>query len=863
MTQGTQFQQLFAEFHQTFLQSEGSIQLAAYGEIRRTAYQNYQLLLEKEKLGQDLTELILLKLLPHANTANNRWRGAWTHVAPTIRGDIRRWYSAAGFIGIDEWPSVAIAVWSFVHTCAESPHLLTDACEKLSDMLTLRGFQVSMLTPILNALHPDQFTLINNRSRQVLNYFANQSFDLSISSYPEANLIVRQFIGEHISSEYLDLTPGVLPGDLFERFCFWLTSVRQLPLRSPRYWLIAAGEDGWQWEEWKDGDFAAIDWHDLGDLSTLNRAEFEQRRDSLIAQYNSWTKTGANQAWRFARQLKEGDHVVAFSPESVALGLGTVTGSYYYVPELAPGHRIPVRWHDPGMRSIHDLRLNRTLIEIDEVAFQQIREQPTVPDATSPTQESKTYPAYVDLMGFTLKALREMKQNASAEQLADAVTELVRREAKCRIEPGNDEEWLQRQIQRARHCLNQAALIDSPQRGIWRVTTQGASIALDRHEMERIYQEVEYQRQLDETLIHESPVIQKLTKTSAQFTSPDFANATSSDRPDQAGDIRMPGADTMSYEAELKSKAAPKILREQSGLSAAKSELYTLSQCANETGFKETDLARWVRVWQRKKQLILTGPSGTGKTFLAHHLAQHLTGGTDGFWELIQFHPAYAYEDFVQGLRPAPQIGDDATNIGPRFVMQPGRFLEFCGRATLVEGPAVLIIDEINRANLARVFGELMYLLEYRDEEAILAGNGQPFRIPQNVMLLGTMNCADRSIGQIDHALRRRFAFVELQPDYDLIRRYHNRLQSSFPLDALIHEIKSINQAIGQPEQFLGITYFLRPALEIELPDIWQTEIAPALRERFYDRPELAEQFCWERISKRLNCQDAGNAERD
>ena len=157
----------------------------------------------------------------------------------------------------------------------------------------------------------------------------------------------------------------------------------------------------------------------------------------------------------------------------------------------------------------------------------------------------------------------------------------------------------------------------------------------------------------------------------------------------------------------------------------------------------------------------------SGKTFLAQKLAQHLTQGKNGFWEMVQFHPAYAYEDFVQGIRP---FSDDDGVL--HYDLVPGRFLQFCQQASQHTGPCVLIIDEINRANLAAVFGELMVLLEYRDASIPLASGGS-FHIPANVHLIGTMNTADRSIALVDHALRRRFAFIHLPPSYDVLRHYH------------------------------------------------------------------------------------------
>jgi 5-methylcytosine-specific restriction protein B len=211
--------------------------------------------------------------------------------------------------------------------------------------------------------------------------------------------------------------------------------------------------------------------------------------------------------------------------------------------------------------------------------------------------------------------------------------------------------------------------------------------------------------------------------------------------------------------------------------------------------------------------------------------------------ELVQFHPAYAYEDFMQGIRPESQ-GDRLT-----YPLKPGRFLEFCREAQRRTGRCVLIIDEINRANLSRVFGELMYLLEYRDRAIPLAGGGE-FHIPANVRLIGTMNTADRSIALVDHALRRRFAFIALAPNYDVLRRFHQA--AGFPVEGLIETLTKLNRQIGDPHYHVGITFFLHPHLAGELEDIWRMEIEPYLEEYFFDRPEQAENFRWDKVKESL-----------
>ena len=270
---------------------------------------------------------------------------------------------------------------------------------------------------------------------------------------------------------------------------------------------------------------------------------------------------------------------------------------------------------------------------------------------------------------------------------------------------------------------------------------------------------------------------------------------------------------------------------------------YTLALCAQDTGLAESVLERWKRALERKGQAILYGPPGTGKTFVAEKLARHLIGGGDGFRDLIQFHPSYAYEDFMQGIRPQRVSG------GLDYPIVRGRFLDFCDRAARCGGLCVLIIDEINRANLARVFGELMYLLEYRHSEIPLAGGGK-FSIPGNVRLIGTMNTADRSIALVDYALRRRFAFLALYPNFEVLRRFHER--TAVRVDGLINTLRRVNLAIDDPHYHVGISFFLRDTLPADIADVWQMEIEPYLEEYFFDQRSKFEQFRWDNVKAEI-----------
>jgi len=243
------------------------------------------------------------------------------------------------------------------------------------------------------------------------------------------------------------------------------------------------------------------------------------------------------------------------------------------------------------------------------------------------------------------------------------------------------------------------------------------------------------------------------------------------------------------------------------------------------------------------------GPPGTGKTYIAEHLAKYLISETDGFYDLVQFHPAYAYEDFIQGIRPVSKEDGKLS-----YPLLPGRFKEFCNKAETREDKCVLIIDEINRANLSRVFGELMYLLEYRENKIPLAG-GEKLKITSNVRIIGTMNTADRSIALVDHALRRRFSFIRIDTNYGILKKYHQ--DNDFEVDKLIEVLRDLNLQIANKDYEVGVSYFLLDDIDVyKLKDIWQMEIVPYLEEYFFDQPDKVEEFKWDNIKGKFEDND-------
>ncbi|TCK63142.1 AAA family ATPase [Curtobacterium sp. PhB136] len=235
---------------------------------------------------------------------------------------------------------------------------------------------------------------------------------------------------------------------------------------------------------------------------------------------------------------------------------------------------------------------------------------------------------------------------------------------------------------------------------------------------------------------------------------------------------------------------------------------------------------------ERRKQVILYGPPGTGKTFLAQALSKHVTDGTDGETTIVQFHPTYSYEDFFEGFRPV--ANDDSGNLA--FTLRKGPLRRLADAAAAnPEANYFLVIDEINRGYIAKVFGELYFLLEYRDSEISLLYSDEPFTLPSNIFVIGTMNTADRSIAMLDAAMRRRFAFIELHPERDPVQNVLTHWAATKGLqDDRADLLTRLNTQIQDHDAKVGPSFLMKDLDESGLRDVWRYEILPLLAEHHY-----------------------------
>ena len=289
-----------------------------------------------------------------------------------------------------------------------------------------------------------------------------------------------------------------------------------------------------------------------------------------------------------------------------------------------------------------------------------------------------------------------------------------------------------------------------------------------------------------------------------------------------------------------------------------------LDELASELLWEPDRLKMVIHGLEDKGQVIFQGPPGTGKTYVARRIAQWYQA-QGGDYRIVQFHPSYTYEDFVEGFRPFLTEADQAG-----YELARGPLRRMAEQAQ--DNPNhkfILVIDEINRGNLSKILGELYFLLEYRDEAVDLQYSHQPFRLPKNLWLIGTMNTTDRSIALVDAALRRRFYFFGFYPHEPpiegLLRRW---LEKNYDQAIWVADlVDAANGKLGDRHLGIGPSYFMKkdpPLEEARVRFIWEQAVLPYIEEQFFGDAARVKEFGYDQLMAEIGpasaSPNAGNA---
>ena len=578
------------------------------------------------------------------------------------------------------------------------------------------------------------------------------------------------------------------------------TSVVMQEPKDVHVWMYSPGENACKWDSCKTNGVMSIGWDELGDL-----CEYEDResmRDRMRQEYGS-DRSYTNQSlatWEFVNEIQIGDIVFAKRGRTCIIGRGIVESEYRYDGTQEEFCNLrTVRWTNVGEWKTPEIQPMKTLTDITR------------------------FSDYV-------------------KRLNTLVDGSVVPEARCNYF------WL---------CANPS---------VWSMTDwpvgeeQDYTLLNENGNKRRIFHNFIDAKAGDRVICYEANPTKQITALAIVSKANDgerlwFEKVESLTTPIPFATIKE-NTDLQKMEFLVNPNGSFfKLTKEEYDLimdiiresnkgadSEAGYEKYSRKDFLDEVFISEKNLTDLETLLRNKKNIILQGAPGVGKTFCARRLAYAMMGEKDeSRVSLIQFHQNYSYEDFILGYKPS----------GTDFELQRGIFYKFCiAAANNPDKPYFFIIDEINRGNLSKIFGELLLLIEkdYRGEKLTLAYKDEKFFVPKNIYIIGMMNTADRSLAMIDYALRRRFSFYEMRPGFQSegFKKYQAGLANP-RFGRLIEKIEELNRVIANDESLgsgfeLGHSYFCG---QKNVDDAWlhqviNYDIIPMLQEYWFDnRPEV------------------------
>ena len=592
--------------------------------------------------------------------------------------------------------------------------------------------------------------------------------------------------------------------DLFDFYDELLAIIEAEPSnKKTKVWLFAPGENACMWDECKESQTMCLGWDLIGDLSEFNNKE--ELTKALQVAYQKEDASFKNDSlalWQFVHDIHPGDIVYAKKGINKIIGRGVVESDYYYDGALSTYRHIrKVKWTHYGDWDYpaHKLVL-KTLTGISKYPdFVRNLNDIVVegnPITTTQSTSTKHYwwlVAAPDVWKFSDINVGEVMEYTLLN------------------ENGNKRRVYQNFLDAKAGDI----VIGYASTPTLQVVALG-EIAKDTDEQHLYFRK-------NEQLLN--PIDYSIIKGYEDLQGMEC----------MAGG----GRGTLFKVTEDEYLLLMELIRKENPiLTSGSIDIYTDERFLNEVYMSASDLQKLKALIKKKQNIILQGAPGVGKTFTAERLAYTLMGEIDKQRvEMVQFHQNYSYEDFILGYKP---------NADGGFELKHGVFYKFCKKAlNTPDKDFFFIIDEINRGNLSKIFGELLMLIEntYRGKEIKLAYTDELFTVPKNLYIIGMMNTADRSLAMIDYALRRRFSFFEMYPGFatEGFKSYQLSLGNE-KLDKLIQGIQTLNEAISSDDSLgngfcIGHSYFCNQTeFSMEwLENVVEYDIEPMLKEYWFD----------------------------
>ena len=592
--------------------------------------------------------------------------------------------------------------------------------------------------------------------------------------------------------------------DLFDFYDELLAIIEAEPSnKKTKVWLFAPGENACMWDECKDSQTMCLGWDLIGDLSEFNNKE--ELTKALQVAYQKEDASFKNDSlalWQFVHDIHPGDIVYAKKGINKIIGRGVVESDYYYDGALSTYRHIrKVKWTHYGDWDYpaHKLVL-KTLTGISKYPdfVRNLNDIVVEGNPITTTQSTSTKHYWWLVAAPVVWKFSDIN-----------VGEVI--EYTLLNENGNKRRVYQNFLDAKAGDI----VIGYASTPTLQVVALG-EIAKDTDEQHL------YFRKTEQLL---NPIDYSIIKGYEELRSMEC----------MAGG----GRGTLFKVTEDEYQLLMELIRKENPiLTSGSIDIYTDERFLNEVYMSASDLQKLKALIKKKQNIILQGAPGVGKTFTAERLAYTLMGEIDKQRvEMVQFHQNYSYEDFILGYKP---------NVDGGFELKHGVFYKFCKKAlNTPDKDFFFIIDEINRGNLSKIFGELLMLIEnsYRGKEIKLAYTDELFTVPKNLYIIGMMNTADRSLAMIDYALRRRFSFFEMYPGFatEGFKSYQLSLANE-RLDKLIQGIQVLNEAISSDDSLgngfcIGHSYFCNQTeFSMEwLENVVEYDIEPMLKEYWFD----------------------------